>query len=220
MEKKKSLSSNIKKEKLLKNKLKNKDWAEKLRKATGKTIDSTTRPKIKFGQVYLLIDCSGSMYGDKIEQAKNGALGFADEALSKNYSVGVITFSSKANHLLEPEKSMHNIKAAIEKFTASGSTNMTAAIKIATQNLEDRFGEKLICIVTDGMPDNKKSALKAAETAKQKGIEIMTIGTDDADKKFLEQLATKKELSVKVERSNLGKGITDMARLLPNPKRR
>ena len=213
MERKKTLST-IKKEKLLKKRLQNKDWAKKLKKATGKIIDPTLSSKIRFGYIYLLIDCSGSMAGSKIEQAKNGALGFADKAISKGYSVGVITFSTEATHLLAPVKIMDNIKTIITKFTAGGSTNMTSAIGISTKNLENKFGERVICIVTDGMPDNKMNAIKATQIAKKKGIAFMTIGTDDADKKFLEQLATKKELSIKVKRMKLGKAITDMARLL------
>ena len=37
---------------------------------------------IKAGFVYLVVDCSGSMEGQKLEQAKKGALNFAKDALA------------------------------------------------------------------------------------------------------------------------------------------
>jgi S-adenosylmethionine:tRNA-ribosyltransferase-isomerase (queuine synthetase) len=61
--------------------------------------------------------------------------------------------------------------------------------------------------------------LEAAEEAKSAGISIMCIGTDDADTRFLERLATRKELSAKVESAYLRQGIAKMAGLLPDKSR-
>src|SRR3989344_9047152 len=49
--------------------------------------------------VYLVIDCSGSMTGHKLEQAKKGSLDFAASALHDGYEVGLISFNSAAFHL-------------------------------------------------------------------------------------------------------------------------
>ncbi|XOF35433.1 MAG: VWA domain-containing protein [Candidatus Electrothrix sp. YB6] len=96
-----------------------------------------------------------------------------------------------------------------------GSTNMADAISLATNKLADKMGEKIICLVTDGMPDNRQAALDAADRAKREQIDIMAIGTDDADKNFLEEIVTRKELSVKIARDQLEQGIVSMAKLLP-----
>lgn len=92
---------------------------------------------------------------------------------------------------------------------------MAAAIQIARDNLLDKGGERVICIVTDGMPDDRKATLEAMNEIKTQGVEIMTIGTDDANKEFLEELATRKELSRKVLRDQLERGIISMAKMLP-----
>jgi len=91
---------------------------------------------------------------------------------------------------------------------------MAAAINLATEKFADRNGEKIICLVTDGMPDSRDAALNAANRAKRANIDIMTIGTDDADRSFLEKIATRKELAAKVARAQLEQGIVSMARLL------
>ena len=73
-------------------------------------------------------------------------------------------------------------------------------------------------IVTDGMPNGQgdpMSTLKAGEDAKRNGIDIITIGTDDADQEFLKRLASRKDLGVKVQSKHLEKTITDSVRLLP-----
>ena len=189
-----------------------KEWVRKLEDVSGKSIEVR-----KFcGTVYLIIDCSGSMAdGDKMDQAKRGAICFADQAQNKGYSVGLIQFASCAEHVLEPQTKLRNFNTNIEKLTINGSTNMAAAIRMAINELVDRTAEKVMCIVTDGMPDNEQAALDAANDAKKEKIDIMTIGTDDADKDFLEKLATRNGLSLKVSRNQLKNGIASMANMLP-----
>lgn len=190
-----------------------KPWVKKLAEASGKPVMIRRSAK----NVYLLVDCSGSMAdGNKLEQAKNGAIGFAKEALRKEYSVGLIQFASHAEHLLELQSELTCLTTKVESMSARGSTNMAAAIQIARDSLADKAGEKVICLVTDGMPDDKKAALEAANELRTQGVEIMAIGTDDADKEFLEELATRKELSLMVLRDQLERGIISMAKMLPH----
>jgi len=189
-----------------------KGWVKKLEAVSGKPV----LPRRSGKTVYLIVDCSGSMAeGNKIEQAKKGAIGFAGEAQRKEYSVGLIQFASHAEHIFEPQNELTSLNASVERLSANGSTNMAAAIQMARNNLLDKAGEKVICIVTDGMPDDKEATLAEANEARTQGIEIMTIGTDGADKDFLEELATRKELSLKVLRDQLERGIVSMAKMLP-----
>ena len=190
-----------------------KDWVKKLEAASGKPI-VPAKPFFG-GTVYLVIDCSSSMDNDNMNQAKRGASGFANESQRKGYSVGLIQFSSSAEHISEPQKELGSLNAAVERMSSSGSTNMAAALTLAAEKFVDCHGEKIICLVTDGMPDSREAALAAANQAKQSHIDIMTIGTDDADRQFLEEIATRKELSAKVSRDQLAQGMVSMAKLLP-----
>ena len=118
--------------------------------------------------------------------------------------------------MLEPQRELVSFYSEVEKLAIAGSTNMAAGIRMATEYLADRKKERVICIATDGQPDDRAATLSAANEAKKMGIEIMTIGTDDADKAFLEELATRKELALKVESTKLQQGITSMAKMLPD----
>lgn len=194
------------------NPLANKDWAKKLQLASGKPLE---RRQIRTGIVYMLIDCSTSMEGDKMVQAKKGVLGFAEQAYTRGYSVGIIKFASDAEYICDPQDSFTTIAQHIGRLTSSGSTNMAEAIEMVIEKFSEKIEEKVICIVTDGVPDDAQAALNAANDAKERGIDIMTIGTRDADKDFLARVATRTELSVKVSESQLESGISSMARLLP-----
>ena len=170
---------------------------------------------IKVGFVYLVLDCSGSMSGQKLEQAKRGALSFARDALTKEYSTGLVQFESTAIHLCEPQRDIEILRRYLQKIEVSGTTNMADAISLTTKKLKDRAGFRVMVIITDGMPDNKERALRAAEQAKSNKIDIITIGTDDADEKFLKKLASKNELNVMVSNNQLEQGIVSTAKMLP-----
>lgn len=170
--------------------------------------------------VYLLIDCSSSMSGGtKLQQAKNGAKKFVQDAQRKGYSIGLIKFSSNAVCLFNSQQQNHefNLNSCIDGMTYSGSTNMTRAIEIAIEKLASVNGSRVIVIATDGHPDNQETVLSVAKEAKSMGIEILTIGTDDADIGFLRRLATSAELASKVPAARFEDAITSMADRLALP---
>jgi uncharacterized protein YegL len=76
----------------------------------------------------------------------------------------------------------------------------------------------VIVIATDGRPDSKRNAIKEAEKAKADNIDIITIGTDDAEQDFLKKMATRAELGNKVTREVFSQAISDASKLLPPPR--
>jgi len=167
------------------------------------------------GFVYMVVDCSTSMEGDKLGQAKNGAINFAKDALEKGYLTGLIQFKSFATHLCEPTKEISILERCLKQMGAGGGTNMAEAIQIAHQRLGRKKELRVMVIVTDGAPDSKEKALDEAQRAKKEGIEIITIGTDDADRNFLKKIASRANLGVKVTREQFKKGVTSAAKMLP-----
>lgn len=169
------------------------------------------------GYIYLVIDCSKSMSGEKLNSVKEGAKNFVLNAKAKSYLVGLIKFDSGATLLIEPQTDLRNIYHKIDELDTDGTTNMTDAIIMASEKLERQNGARIMIIATDGMPDNKEAALKAAVQAKKKKIEIIALGTDDADEEFLKQIASSHSLGIKVSRNLLGKAIVTTAKMLKRP---
>ena len=170
------------------------------------------------GCVYLLVDRSASMEGNKLKQAKKGALNFAKEALAKDYYTGLIQFDSSAKLVCEPYSNLSLLEKGLAKLENGDNTHIAKAINLAQSLLKSISGNRIIVIVTDGMPNgpgDPQSSLKAGEDAKRNGIDIIAIGTDDADEGFLKRLASRSQLGVKIESSHLEETITDSANLLP-----
>ena len=109
------------------------------------------------------------------------------------------------------------------KLEVGDTTHIAKAINLAHSLLKGITGNRVIVIVTDGMPNgpgDPLSNLKAGEDAKKNGIDIIAIGTDDADQEFLKRLASRSQLGLKVENRHLEKTITDSAKLLPSGDKR
>jgi Ca-activated chloride channel family protein len=183
-------------------------------KHVGKPVSDTALT----GYVYLLVDCSASMDGNKIKQAKKGALNFTRDALKKGYYTGLIRFDSSAKLICEPFKDISNLERKLIDLEVRDTTHMAKAIDLAYRLLKEMTGIRVMVIVTDGMPNGARDPLATLESgnrAKKEGIEIITIGTDDADREFLKRLASRSDIGLKVENKNLEKAITDSTKLLP-----
>lgn len=171
--------------------------------------------------VYLVADCSYSMEGDKLNQAKKGSLNFAKDAWAKGYFTGLIQFHSSPTHLCEPARKIGVLEQCLKQMEVGGETHMAKAIKLAHQKLRAKIGTRVMVIVTDGMPNglgDPEASLRAGENARKDGIDIITIGTDDADLDFLRRLASRAELGIKVSKDQLGESITSAAKMLPRGK--
>lgn len=159
--------------------------------------------------VFILIDASGSMAGRKFEDAKQGALDFGLSCIHKNYEVAVVAFSSKAS-ATKPTKRASELQGKIARLPFEGnSTYLASALGYATGKQP-----AYVLVVTDGQISDVERSLELAEELKRNGTEILTIGTDDADTGFLQRLASRSDLGVKVASANLAQAITDCGRLL------
>ncbi len=177
--------------------------------------------------VYLVIDCSHSMEGNKLKWAKEGAVEFAQDARTKGYQSGLISFAASARHICEPQDDPMRLRDFVRNLRVAPYTNMRAAIQLATRSLKILDGRKVMAIVTDGEPYNREGTLVAAREgtlvaareAKREGIDIITLGTEDADYAFLRLIASRDDLAAVTHTERLTEGIRSMAKMLPEGTR-
>lgn len=186
-------------------------WMQVVEEATGKPIDL---PRPVAGVVELLLDVSPSMEGEKLRDAIGGAIGFARDAVSKGYSVGVIRFSGIASGVCDPSQDLDGIVSALRRLETGDDTKIGPALSCAYERLKDLSFRKAVVLFTDGQTHDQPEALKRADALKALPADIITIGTEDADFEFLRRLATRTELSILTTTHQLGSAIRASARLL------
>lgn len=188
----------------------NKEGKLSLRAGDGVETEVRTSPR----NVLLLIDTSGSMAGQKIEQARNGAIDFAHSAITKSYAAALAIFADRAAMVCDPTFDAARFAKKIGRVDVGlvgGTTDLAAGLTLA-----EKFRElAAVVIVTDGQSNDNYAALRVAATLKKRSIDIICIGTDDADGEFLKRLATRSDLATHVSSQNLRAAITDASRFLP-----
>ena len=170
------------------------------------------------GSVYFLLDISPSMQGDGLAQAKRGLQDLVGQVISDGFGIGLITFDSKTRFLCSPTRDPASLRERVNDLRITGQgTVMAPAIGMAAAKLSGEAGAKFIILATDGEAHDPKAAYRAASRAKADGVEIITVGTEGADREFLERIASRAGWAVSVETNRLEHGIRQTAGLLRSP---
>jgi Mg-chelatase subunit ChlD len=166
------------------------------------------------GIAILLLDCSGSMAGEKLRDAMDGCMGFARDAIAKDYAVGVISFSDSWSWALRPSREVSEIGAAVRPQKANGLTMLAEAIAGAGEQLRLPVRLKAIVVFTDGHVGDSRESISAIQALRRDGIDVIAIGTEDADRHFIETIASRSELAVATTTKQVSGAIRSAARLL------
>lgn len=134
--------------------------------------------------VVLVIDKSGSMQGERIEQAKEAAL-MAVERLGRDDVLGVVAYSEDA-HVLSPASHLRDTAAVrdrIRHLRANGTTALYAGVSQALRELRpfrDPYAVNRIILLSDGManvgPSSPRDLEDLGREAARDGISVTTIG--------------------------------------------
>jgi Ca-activated chloride channel family protein len=153
--------------------------------------------------VVFVIDTSGSMSNEKIDQAK-GALKFCIDKLDERDHFGIVRFSTGFDVLFEElaaatKEKRTEARTWIDKFSAAGGTNITDALKAALDMRPKQDGRDaasgrpfVIVFITDGQGNQPaEDTLKMVKGHPSgDGSRIFSFGVGhDVNTVFLDQLA-------------------------------
>jgi Ca-activated chloride channel family protein len=148
--------------------------------------------------VVFVVDRSGSMSGEKIEQAK-GAAKFVLNNLREGDLFNIVAYDSEISTLKpELQKFAKDTRAAaigfIDGIYAGGSTDIHGALKRALGMLADNKRPTYVLFLTDGLPttgETKEATIvKQAEEANHVHARIFTFGVGyDVNSRLLDKLA-------------------------------
>mgnify|MGYP005840797043 CR=1 FL=1 len=145
--------------------------------------------------VIVVLDTSGSMEGEKIDQAK-AALLYVLEHLNEGdrfnivaFSTGLRTFSAR----MEPLSARREAERFVEELWAEGSTDINRAL-LEAMNMADEKRPTIIIFLTDGLPTagvvEVPLIINNVKQATPKSVRLFTFGVgDDVDTVLLDTLA-------------------------------
>jgi Ca-activated chloride channel family protein len=144
--------------------------------------------------VIVVLDQSGSMYGDKWDQARD-AVKFVLDNLNSRDRFNVIAFSTGYRIFakdLQPVSEAGEARDWISGLEALGGTDIDGALKEA-MGMADRERSTVVLFLTDGLPTegetNAADILANVEDAAPPNVRIFTFGVgNDVDTFLLDQL--------------------------------
>ena len=131
--------------------------------ATGQEIQTTVfsgeeqgvAPTNYYDDVVLMLDVSGSMYGDPMEAMKDAAAGICEKFLQADPStvISIVAFSDDVQYL-QYSSNLTQLVSYIRSLQAGGRTNMYDAMSRVKLILNQSNGkQKSVIIMADGMPN-------------------------------------------------------------------
>jgi uncharacterized protein YegL len=158
--------------------------------------------------VVLVLDTSGSMSGEPINELNKGLLSLKDEilgdpVLSQRLEVGIVCFDDDARvekqiDLLSPDSSMPTLEPG-------GVTNVVSGLNLAMKIIEERksfyksnqepYYRPFIVLFTDGAPTNTPVEIdeldqRIQQLSDNKKFVFIPFGVEGADMQLLAKLAT------------------------------
>jgi Ca-activated chloride channel family protein len=152
--------------------------------------------------VYLVVDTSGSMAGQKLAQTKEALLTFIEQIKGDEERVGLVTFASSVYEIEELDELGANrarLLSAVGGLDASGDTALLDAVDEAYNRLQylgDTERINAIVVMTDGRENNSYTTLDQlvayVEEGNRGGVPVVIFCIaygSDADMWTLEQIA-------------------------------
>lgn len=156
------------------------------------------KSNIENKDITFILDVSGSMSGDKLEQAKQALL-YCVNNLNTGDHFNIIRFSTEAfslfNELKSAEKeTLNEAKRFIDDLKAIGGTNIEEAFTRAFKNYNKSIRPHFVVFITDGKPTigemNDEKLVKRILTSNKQDARIFTFGVgNEINTHLLDKLA-------------------------------
>lgn len=150
----------------------------------------------------LVLDTSGSMQGDKLEQARSSVLRLVD-SMRDSDEVALVRYDSRAE-LIQPLARLGNVRQSIRarvlEMGASGGTNIPGGLSTGIDALRhaDHHRVKRLVLVSDGLDSSRHSSETLARDSASRGTTVSALGIGlDFDEAYLAAVA-------RVGRGNFG----------------
>lgn len=155
-------------------------------KKTAQTNESDKNTKQNVSRdVVMVLDNSGSMAGEPLEQTKDASYKFLDTVFGQDSRVALVTYSDESSVRAGLTKKEKDLTDQVDHMSASFATNMYAGLEDAESLLANSTADrKIIVLMSDGCPNEGENddgdyfapLIRYAEALKNKGYYVYTLG--------------------------------------------
>jgi molecular chaperone DnaK len=163
--------------------------------------------------VYLVIDCSGSMDGRPLEQAKAAAHRFVANLDLAHCRVGLLAFHDSTAVALSACANARRIRRAVDGLAIGGGTSADPLADVLPL-LHGVEGARFAVVLTDGQWFQQAAAVRSARACHAAEIGVVAIGFGDADAAFLKQIASTDEAGLLTDLSRLVETFESVAQII------
>ena len=142
------------------------------------------------GAVVLCLDVSGSMSGDRLDQAKAGCARFVAEAEAARYSIGGVLWHHDVAGSSSLDRGRAGAAALFDSAVASGGNAITPALRRCERLLDEMAGDRVIAVFGDGDLGPQDVAIAEASRLAAKGIRVITCGLGEESAELLDAISS------------------------------
>lgn len=164
--------------------------------------------------LYFAFDLSGSMAGRPLAEAQRAACSFVSQCDLTVTAIGLISFSNDVRVDAGASQNPGVIERAINDLSIgrTGIGNDAHPFDEILRRLKSVDGLRYAIVLTDGVWPYQETAVRAARTCRDAGINIIAIGFGGADRTFLEKIASSSAQSFFTDLGRLSDTFGSIAR--------
>lgn len=156
------------------------DGAKAYAECVQQKINELERTTSDERDIVLVLDVSGSMSGEPMEETKKASSNFISTILKEDASIGIVTYDDSAEMRSDFSIDETNLKTVANDIESGGGTNIESGLAKANEMLEtSNAKKKIIVLMSDGEPNDGKvgeELISYADSIKDKGTYIYTLG--------------------------------------------
>lgn len=146
--------------------------------------------------IAIIIDRSGSMHGEKLDDARDAAKMVLD-VLGESNELALYSFANRVERIIPmaPVNDVDKISREIDRIRASGGTSLYRALQTVyddAKKFSSEGGSVTAILLTDGQPSDVNDLdqyERLAANASEIGMKIVSIGIGDYDESILKRIS-------------------------------